>query len=153
MTWKTWQFIAAAVVGVILGFALGVVASGDKETHRTDASPSTTQGQTVETVPRTAPSTFPSTGLAAPVDVVTFSGSSTKSTDNFEVRSPWKIRWSIEGGAGVGIDVCSETGGCIEHISTDPGQDETVIRQAGTFYLKLEPFGSSYTVTVNGVPA
>ncbi len=161
--WKTWQLLTAAAVAFLLGIGAGASGGSEKEkTVAATAGPNTTQATlpatTAATVPRTTAATVPTTlatttSVPAPVDIATFTGGSTKTTETFAVRNPWRIRWTITGGAGVGIEVLDQGGTKIDYLSTDPGSDESVIRRACTCYLKLTPFGSTYTIKVNGVPA
>ncbi len=165
-TWRTWQLLVAAVVALLMGIGIGaagqedddqtVRAAGDQAT--TVNPPLVTTAPTTPTSPPTtlAPTTTVATTTTAPPqprDIATFTGSSTKTTENFAVRNPWRLRWRITGGAGVGIEIYDASGTRLEFLTTDPGQDETVVRRACTCYLKIEPFGSSYSITVNGLPA
>lgn len=157
--WAKWTAGVAVVVLLIAAASSGgdedeTVSAGQSET--TKATLSHVQASTTPTIPPPTPpptvaTTTTTTTPPQPVDIATFTGSSDKNTETFAVRNPWRIRWRITGGAGVGIEVFDQGGTRIEYISTDPGQDETIIRRACTCYLKLSPFGSSYTITINGV--
>lgn len=152
--WKTWQVLVAAFVGMILGFALGSTSPDDEQVTAAGSGgiaqvTVTEPAATAPAVPVTAATT---TAPPERADLVTFSGSSDKTTESFSVASPWKLVWTIEGGAGVGIEILTESGNRVEYLSTDPGSDETIIRRACTCYLEISPYGSGYTITVNGVP-
>lgn len=165
-SWKSWQLLVAAAVAFVLGIAAGAGTAKKDKTVAASGQPATTQATTPDT-PATTAVTAPrataataattpaptTTVAAAPVDIATFTGASTKTTDTFAIRNPWKLRWTITGGAGVGIEVLDQGGSRLDYISADPGTDESVERRACTCYLKLSPFGSSYTIKVNGVPA
>lgn len=155
----------AAGVAFLLGVGAGA-SSADKD--ETVVATGQTTGSTTESTlshvqvipPSSAPAPTPpptvatTTTVAQPADIATFTGSSDKNTEAFSVRNPWRIKWRITGGAGVAIALHDQSGARIEYISADPGTDESIIRRAcNGCYLKISPFGSTYTITINGVAA
>jgi hypothetical protein len=155
-------------VGVMVGVVVLAIASASAGGHSPKKVASSTSGVTTVAKPvvattQGAPTTPPpppttaapiTTTTAAPptpTQVAHYSGSSDKQTPDFDVTdtSTWKIAWTVSGGAGLGIAIYdSTTGNTIDHVSADPGSDETIERQPCKCYLKLTPFGSSYNVTV-----
>ena len=164
--WPTWvQWVLGVFVALIV---IGALAPGDDDDEQpvSAGQASTTQATLshvqvippssapAPTPPPTVATTTTTTTPPQPVDVATFTGSSDKNTEAFSVRSPWRIKWRITGGAGVAIALHDQSGARIEYISADPGTDESVIRRNCVgCYLKISPFGSTYTITVNGIAA
>lgn len=119
-----------------------------------DPSVFTTTGATTTTT-TTEPPTTTTTAPPQPVEVARFSGGSTGTeTQDFTVDGTWELQYSASGGAGLIVELIdSATGNRVDNISPDAGSGTSSFRQGGTYYLKVQTFGTdSWELVVVDVP-
>lgn len=143
-----WAVVLIAVVALGLGGAASTPTEEASSTTTTTGvlPPRLNTDATLATLPTTT--TVPEVER----EVARFTGSSTKNTPNFTVKGEWKLSWTVTGGAGIGVSIYDSVAQ-LEFLQADPGSDESIFRfDCPDCFLKLSPYGSSYTVIVTDLP-
>lgn len=115
------------------------------ESELDDASATTTTEATTTTTTTPTTTTAPTTTAPPqPVEVGRFSGGSTGTeTADFTVDGTWELQYNSSGGAGLIVEIIDSASGSREDtISPDAGSGSSTFRQGGTYYLKVNTFGT-----------
>jgi hypothetical protein len=154
---KTWLWIGAIIVALLIGYGAG--ASSHASDTTTNTTNTTTQANT--SVQPTAKPTQPPKPTAAPkwTTTNTFNGNGAKKTAIFSVGDDWKIQWKCNPASfdniqyNVIIDVNNSDGtpadpGAINTLCK-PGNTsgETEEHQGGSVYLDIQSEGD-WTITI-----
>jgi hypothetical protein len=124
------------------GLSLLAVACGSSANKSSSGAASTANSSTI--APTTAPALTASPTPAAPKPVLSFSGSSDKTSISFTVGKTWQVNWTVQASTTPTVEVDDESGTTIDHLNTGhSGNGSTIEHQSCTCHVKVSVHGNT----------
>jgi hypothetical protein len=134
---------------------LTLVAAGcGGSSHRSTTSP-TTKSSTTTTPPATGPAAAAGPTPASPKPVLSFSGSSDKTSTTFTVGKTWQLNWTVQASTTPTVEIDDESGTTIDHLNTGhSGNGSTIEHQLCSCHVKVSVHGdTTYSFMAADLPA
>ena len=132
-----------ATLMLATGVSLLAVACGSSAKTSSSAASPTTNASTTTTPPATGPAAAAGPTPAAP-PVLSFTGSSDKTSTSFTVGNTWQLNWTVQASTTPTVEIDDESGTTIDHLNTGrSGNGSTIEHQSCTCHVKLSVHGDT----------
>jgi hypothetical protein len=105
--------------------------------------------------PTVAPASTAGPTPASPRPVLSFSGSTDRTSTTFTVGKTWQLNWTVQATTTPTVEIDAESGTTIDHLNTgNSGNGSTIEHQSCTCYVKVSVHGdTTYSFMVTDLPA